>query len=125
MSKILESTHTSTHLIRAVERAARRTVRRRDRRGRRLRVPVGPDDDDGVAPEIGAAEAEVVRREGAVLLEEVAEVAGDPRVEARVEARRAAEVVAEEPEAGVELLKDDGLRLDFADLLGDDPEETI
>ncbi len=52
-------------------------------------------------------------------------MAGDSRVEAGVESRRAAEVVAEEPEAGVELLKDDGLRLDFADLLGDDPEGVI
>jgi len=36
-------------------------------------------------------------------------------------ARGVAEVVAEESEARVELLEDDGLGLDFADLLGDDP----
>lgn len=66
-----------------------------------------------------AAESKVICGKGAILLEEVAEVAGNPRVEASVEARRAAEVVAEEPEAGVELLEDNSLRLDLADLLGD------
>jgi len=67
-----------------------------------------------------ASEAEVRRAEGPVLLEEVAEVRGNARVETNMEARGAAEVVAEEPEARMELLKDDGLRLDLAHLLGDD-----
>ncbi len=46
-------------------------------------------------------------------------MAGNFRVKANVETRRAAEVVAEEPKARVELLEDNGLRLDLADLFGD------
>jgi len=59
-------------------------------------------------------------------------VAGDTAVEADVVARGAAQITAEETEAGVELLEDDGLGLNLTDLLGDDPlghllenEETL
>lgn len=61
-----------------------------------------------------------MRAEGAVLAEEVAEVVGDAGVVADLVTGDAAEIVVEVVEAGVELLEDDGLGLDFADLLGDD-----
>jgi len=85
-----------------------------------------------VAADIAAAEAEVVCGQRAVLGDDVAEVARDLGVEADVVAGSTTQVVAEEAERGVELLKDDGLGLNFADLFGDDPlghllndEETL
>ncbi len=45
----------------------------------------------------------------------------DVGVVADLVARLAAEITAEVSQAGVELLEDDGLRLNLADLLGDDP----
>jgi len=46
---------------------------------------------------------------------------GDRRVKSNMVAGGAAEIVAEKSEAGVELLEDDSLGLDLANLLGDDP----
>lgn len=46
-------------------------------------------------------------------------------VVANLVARVAAEVTTEVSQAGVELLEDDGLRLNLADLLGDDPGSKI
>ena len=105
-------------LIRAVECTPRGTIRERDRFRRRLCIPVRSADNNGVASKIAAAKSKVIRREWSILLQEVAEMAGNSRIEANVETRGAAEVVAEEPEARVELLEDNGLRLNFADLFG-------
>ncbi len=70
--------------------------------------------------QISTAESEVVRREGSVSRANVAEVAGNATVEASRVARHAVQVVAEESKTGVELLEDDGLSLNLADLLEDD-----
>jgi len=48
-------------------------------------------------------------------------VASNATVEADVVTRDTVEVIAEETEAGMELLEDDGLGLNLADLLEDDP----
>lgn len=45
----------------------------------------------------------------------------DPAVEADLVVGETSQVTAEASEVGVELFEDDGLGLDFADLLGDDP----
>ena len=77
-------------------------------------------NNNGVGSDITARETEVVRAEGAVVADDVAEVVSDARVVPDLVTGDAAEIVVEVVEAGVELLEDDGLGLDFADLLGDD-----
>lgn len=67
------------------------------------------------------AEAEVLAAEGAVRVDDVREVVGDATVESDLMTRVASQVMAEATKAAVELLKDNGLSLDFTDLLGDDP----
>jgi len=68
-----------------------------------------------------ARESKVVCGERAIRCSDVAIVVGDGRVKSDMVTRGAAKIVAEESEAGMELLEDDGLGLNFADLLGDDP----
>jgi len=82
-------------------------------------VPVGASREDVVAAEVVARETEVVDGQRVALIDNVAEVAGDSTVEADGAARNVAQVRAEAAEAGVELLKDDGLGLNCADLLRD------
>jgi len=81
---------------------------------------VARGDDVGVA-EIAAGETEVAGAERAVTLVEVAEVRGDVRVVSDTATGEAPEVAAEAVQARVELFEDDGLGLNLADLLGDDP----
>jgi len=76
--------------------------------------------DDVVVAEIGARETPVVGAQRTVAVVEVAEVRGEARIEANITTRVAPEVAAESVQAGVELLEDDGLGLDLANLLGDD-----
>lgn len=108
------------------------TLSSTDGRGRRLRVPVGSLDADIVATEVMTGETEVIVGEGAVRGLEITEVAGNATVKANRAARLARQVAAERAEACGELLEDDSLSFDFANLLGDDPlgifledEETL
>lgn len=89
------------------------------RRGGR-RVPVGAGGEDVVAAEVVARESEVLCAQGTVGLLDRTEMACDRAVETDGTARGAAEVSAEEPKRGVELLEHDRLGLDLADLFGDD-----
>lgn len=95
-------------------------------------IPVGASRNDVLAAEVGSAEAKVAGGKRRVGRDDVAEMACNSAVEADVVARGAAQVTAEGAEAGVELLKHDGLSFDLADLLGYDPlghlledEETL
>jgi len=107
-------------------------VSRANGSGGGLGVPVGASGNDVLAADVASAEAEVVGAERRVGRDNVVEVAGDAAVETYAVARGAAQVAAEEAEAGVELFKNDSLSLDLADLLSDDPfghlledEETL
>jgi len=95
-------------------------------------VPVRALGDDVLLAEVETGESEVVGAQGRVRVHHVAEVAGDTAVVADAVLRLTAEVTAEGAHAGGELLEDDSLSLDVADLLGDDPlghllqdEETL
>jgi len=70
--------------------------------------------------EIGAREAPVVVAQRTVAVVEVAEVRGEAGIVTDTTTREVPEVAAEAVQAGVELLEDDGLGLDLANLLGDD-----
>jgi hypothetical protein len=67
-----------------------------------------------------AAEAKVSGRERAIRIANVAKVAGDTLVEADIMPRGAAQVMAEVTKTGMELLEDDGLGLNFTNLLRND-----
>ena len=67
-----------------------------------------------------ARESEVLGAQGAVGLLDRTEMACDRAIETDGAARGAAEVSAEEPERGVELLEHNRLGLDLADLFSDD-----
>lgn len=69
-----------------------------------------------------AAETEVLAAEGAVRADEAGEMARNVAVVANLVSRGASQVVTEATKAAVELLKDDCLSLDFADLFSDDPD---
>jgi len=95
-------------------------------------IPVGASRNDVLAAEVGSAKAKVGGGKRRVGRDDVTEMASNSAVEADVVARGAAQVTAEGAEAGVELLKHDGLSFDLADLLGYDPlghlledEETL
>jgi hypothetical protein len=83
--------------------------------------PVGAASDDGVASDVLSWKAPVVSAEWAVRLDDVPKVAGNIAIVANLVARGASQVVAEATHAAVELLEDNSLSLDFADLLCDDP----
>jgi len=70
--------------------------------------------------EIGAREAPVVVAQRTVAVVEVAAVRGEAGIVTDTTTREVPEVAAEAVQAGVELLEDDGLGLDLANLLGDD-----
>lgn len=88
-------------------------------------VPVGAPDDGVVGSKVVAAEAQVVGAQGTIRRDDIAKVACDTAVISDLVARAATEIAAEGSKAGVELFKDDGLSLDFADLLRDDPECSV
>jgi len=90
------------------------------RRGR-LVVPVRSANNNGGASDAMAAETEVLAAEGAVRADEAGEMARNVAVVANLVSRGASQVVTEATKAAVELLKDDCLSLDFADLFSDDP----
>lgn len=83
-------------------------------------VPVGTINNSGLRAEIVTAEAKVAVTERAVSVTDAAKVAGDALVEANRVTRGAAQVTAEVTKTGMELFEDDGLRLNFTDLLSDD-----
>jgi len=86
-----------------------------------LVVPVVAAGHNGALADVLAAEPEVVRAERTIRVADAAEVAGDVAVIADLVSGVAAQIIAERSEAGVELLKHNGLSLDLADLFGDDP----
>jgi len=98
----------------------------------RAAAPVVTRGADVRATEVASGEAKVVGAEAAVALEELVVERGNVRVVADTTAGVTAQVATEAVQAGVELLEDDGLALDLADLLSDDPlshfledEETL
>lgn len=92
-----------------------------DFRGRALVIPVVSSRDGILAAKVRTVEPKIVRAEGAVGVHDVAVVARDTTVIPDAVARLAPDVMAERAKAGVELLENDGLGLDLADLLGDNP----
>lgn len=103
-----------------------------DRGRRRAAIPVRARGHDSVLPKVRTAEAKIAVAQRAVRVHDAAVVVGDVAVVADAARGVAHDVRAEVGEAGVELLKDDGLSLDFADLFADDPlghllehEETL
>jgi len=85
-----------------------------------------------LATRIVAGEPEVLNAQRAVLLNDGAEVACNATVVANLTARMTEKVITEVAHARVELLEDDGLGFDLANLLGNDPlshllndEETL
>lgn len=85
----------------------------------RAAAPVVARGGDIRAAEVVAGEPKVAGAEAAVALEELVVERGDVRVVADTTAGVAAQVAAEAVQAGVELLENDGLALDLADLLSD------
>ncbi len=83
-------------------------------------VPVGAGWGDVVASHTAAAEAEVRGAQRTRRGDDASVVASDAAVVANTATGGVPQVVAEGADGGVELLKDNGLCLDFADLLGDD-----
>jgi len=83
-------------------------------------VPVGTINNSGLGAEALTAEAEIVGTERAVRVTDAAKVAGDATVEANGVTRGAAQVTLEVTKTGMELFEDDGLGLNFTDLLSDD-----
>jgi len=86
-----------------------------------LGVPVGAGWNDVVASYTASAEAEVRGGQRTGRGDDASEVASDAAVVASAAAGFVHDVVAEGAHGGVELLEDNGLCLDFADLLRDDP----
>lgn len=84
-------------------------------------IPVGAGGNNVLAAEAASAEAQVAGGERRVGRNNVAKVARNSTVEADLVTGGAAQIRAEGAEAGVELLEDDGLSLNLADLLGYDP----
>jgi len=86
-----------------------------------LGIPVGSTGNDGVAANIASAEAEVLAADGAIGVADASKVASNAAVVTDLVAGLTCQITAEASKARVELLKDDGLGLDLADLLSDDP----
>jgi len=100
--------------------------------GRRVAIPVVSKRNDVLAAKVGSVESKIVGAERTVGVHDAAEVAGDTTVVANAVAGLASDIMAEVAHAGLELFKDDGLGLDLADLLRDNPlshllkdEETL
>lgn len=88
-------------------------------------VPVGSTNNNSVFANITAVEAKVVPFEGPVMVDNLGEVFDDITVISNLVAGDAADVTPEPSQAGVPLLKDDGLGFDFADGLGYDPRVKL
>jgi hypothetical protein len=86
-------------------------------------VPVVSTDDDGGLSDVQAVEAKVMAGETAVLLEDVLEVTCDDVIIAGTASRDTSEVTLEVTQATVELLEDNDLGLDIADLLNNNSEK--
>jgi len=89
--------------------------------GRCLVVPVASTGNDSVEAEAGPGEPKIVVANRTVGAHNITEVARNTAVVASTVTRAARDIMAEGAHARVELLKDDGLSFDLADLLGDDP----
>jgi len=92
-----------------------------DAGARAVVVPVVTVDDDSLPSDVMTSEAEVVVVERAVTADDLVEVASDPAVEAHLVVSVAPQIAAEAVQARVPLLEDDGLSLNLADLLSNDP----
>jgi hypothetical protein len=77
-------------------------------------------NDDGLSSNIATIEAKVVEVPGAVSIEDVTEVTGDPAVEANLVVGVAPQVTAESVKARVPLLEYNSLSFDITELLRDD-----
>lgn len=86
-------------------------------------APVVSGGDDIRMSEIAARKSEVAGAERAIAVVKVAEVRGNARVVSNIAAREAPKVTAEAVQARMELFEDNGLRLNFADLLGDNANQ--
>lgn len=96
-------------------------IRALNRRTRMPVVPVGSTNDDSLPSDIMAREAKVVVVERPVHVDDLSKVADDVAVISNLVAAVAPQVKVEAVKAGVPLLEHDGLSLDLADLLRDDP----
>lgn len=83
-------------------------------------IPVGTINDSGLGAKVLTTEAKVAGAKRTVRVANTAKVAGDATVEANRVTRGAAQVTLEVTKTSMELFKDDGLGLDFTDLLSDD-----
>lgn len=83
-------------------------------------IPVGTINDSGLGAKVLTTETKVAGTKRTVRVANTAKVAGDATVEANRVTRGAAQVTLEVTKTGMELFKDDGLGLDFTDLLSDD-----
>jgi len=97
-----------------------------------LVVPVAARGNDVALAEVVTREAKVIARERAIRADQASVVAGNRRVITSVVARGAAQIGREVARRSNEWLEDNGLSLNFTDLLGDDPlghllenEETL
>ena len=113
---------TRTELWTVFSRTVSSTTSSTDRSGGRFPVPVGPMNVDILATKVMTGEAEIMVREGTVRRYEITVVAGNATVIADRAPRLARQVTAEWTDACVELLEDNGLGLDFTNLLGDDSD---
>lgn len=86
-----------------------------------LVVPIAATNNDGGATDVVAIEAEVLKLEGSVGIEEGTIVTSNVAVISDLMTRHAPQIVAEATQARVPLLEDNRLSLDFTDLFGDDP----
>lgn len=84
------------------------------------RLPVEAGGADELRADVGAVEAEVLDDDGVVLVNELVDEGRDMRVVADRAARDVGQVGAEGLKAGHELVPDNGLDLDLADLGEDD-----
>jgi len=116
---ILDEAHERGRLIRRYVGASGEIVGIADRDMRASVDPVVTAVSDVVASKIVAAEAKVVSGKRAVRVVEVSVVAGNVGVVADLVTRVASQVTTETAQAGVELLEDNSLSLNLADLFSD------
>lgn len=97
------------------------TSRSGNRGGRIGIVPVGSTNNNSVGTDIGAGETEVASGQGTIRKANITEVASNGTVKTNRVTRDAVKVVLEQSKTSVELFKNNGLGLYFADLFEDDP----
>lgn len=93
-----------------------------DGRRRREIVPVEATGKDQVLANVETVEPEVDRAEGPILVEERSELVGNTKVERSFSSRETADVEIENVESCLELLEDDRLDFDLANLREDNPD---